>query len=516
MKLHDLDWGDEITHNHENLGKVKTLLDSVGPGFCLAKWNQVTLHLGTGMTHSCHHPSPHKIPLVEIQQDPSALHNTSYKKNQRKLMLKGERPTECDYCWRIEDKGEFSDRQSKSLEPWALPYYDTISEMNGDENVYPAYLEVSFSNACNLKCVYCGPEFSSKWVEELKQQGPIRLLEDTEFKQWAQGWQNLDELTIKNREENPYIDAFWNWFPDAYKHLKVYRITGGEPLMSKETFRSLDFFLENPNPELELAINTNLSVPDKLWDRFIEKAVQLTSERKVKKFTVFTSVEGWGKRAEYARHGLDFELFKKRYEQLISLGNIRTVIMATYNILSVTSFQQLLDWHLALKIKYNPNNTLQAVEDSTGFKLIDNDSLTERRNKSPDHAVIAGIDIPYLRSPSFLDAQYATHDLLETYMLPTMDFLARNMASTIWNDHIGFENYEVEKFKRVVVHRLYFNRKNQLDREEGQDILMNRAKFYDFITQNDQRRNLNFVETFPEMADYFELCRISKEKLTNK
>ena len=59
-------------------------LNEVGRGFCLAKWNQVTVLLQTGMTHSCHHPVPHKIPLEELKENKSALHNTKFKKLQRK------------------------------------------------------------------------------------------------------------------------------------------------------------------------------------------------------------------------------------------------------------------------------------------------------------------------------------------------------------------------------------------------------------------------------------------------
>jgi len=35
--------------------KVKEKLNQVGCGFCLAKWTQVTIHLGSGLNHSCHH-----------------------------------------------------------------------------------------------------------------------------------------------------------------------------------------------------------------------------------------------------------------------------------------------------------------------------------------------------------------------------------------------------------------------------------------------------------------------------
>ena len=55
-------------HTQLNQQKMKSLLDSTGPGFCLAKWTQVTMHLGSGLTHSCHHPGAHKIPLDELKE----------------------------------------------------------------------------------------------------------------------------------------------------------------------------------------------------------------------------------------------------------------------------------------------------------------------------------------------------------------------------------------------------------------------------------------------------------------
>ena len=48
------------------------------------------------MTHSCHHPSPHKIPLNELKDNPAALFNTSILKTARKQMLNNEKPSECE------------------------------------------------------------------------------------------------------------------------------------------------------------------------------------------------------------------------------------------------------------------------------------------------------------------------------------------------------------------------------------------------------------------------------------
>src|SRR6056300_1148290 len=71
-------------------------LNEVSPSFCLAKWYSVSLHLPTGKTHSCYHPPAHHIPLKELVDNPDALHNTEHKKEQRRIMLKGGRPEECN------------------------------------------------------------------------------------------------------------------------------------------------------------------------------------------------------------------------------------------------------------------------------------------------------------------------------------------------------------------------------------------------------------------------------------
>ena len=134
--------------------RIKDKLDTIGPGMCLAKWQQVSINLTAGLTHSCYHPRPHAIPLDELEANPSALHNTSFKKLQRKTMLEGGRPPECQYCWNIEDApgNHMSDRHYRSGEPWAATTFDQAVNNPWDWDVVPSYVEVNFNSACNLKC----------------------------------------------------------------------------------------------------------------------------------------------------------------------------------------------------------------------------------------------------------------------------------------------------------------------------------------------------------------------------
>ena len=103
--------------NETFLDYKKRVIDPISPSFCAAKWNNATIWLGSGTTASCHHPPAHKISIEEIKRNPKALHNTKHKKLMRKQMLDGERPSECEYCWKIEDikRNNISDRVFKTI-----------------------------------------------------------------------------------------------------------------------------------------------------------------------------------------------------------------------------------------------------------------------------------------------------------------------------------------------------------------------------------------------------------------
>lgn len=513
-KLNDVEWDKEpsgyVKHTLKNREAMQNLLNEKGPGFCLAKWTQVTMHLGTGLTHSCHHPDAHTIPLDELAKNPGALHNTSFKKEQRKTMLNGGRPSECDFCWRIEDNtGEVSDRTLKSLDPYSINDFDTISQLKGDEDVYPRYVEISFSNICNFKCSYCGPTFSSKWVEEIKQHGPY------EFPGLQFG--GISSVQIKNREDNPYTDAFWKWLPDALPHLHTLRITGGEPLMSKHTFKLIAFLLENPNPKLEFAINTNGCPPDKLWKRFTVLINELVEKKCIKRFTLFVSAESVEEQAEYSRDGMDWALLKENVEYFLeNTTKTRLTFMAAFNLFSLPTFLDFLEYVLSLKKRYVDHGMYTWLDES-GMDLsrIINLNLDKYSIKDPftneqrsDNRI--GIDIPYVRQPKFLDVKLSTKELVNDYLLPAVDFMYANPADE-WNGNTGFLSHESLKLKRILVDVLCTCKDADSPEDStsnNPDVRHGRSTFYQFVNEYDRRRAKNFVETFPEMEEFYNVCKL--------
>ena len=449
--------------------EVKDKLDKVGCGMCLAKWTQVTMHLSMGMTHSCHHPSPHKIPLSQIKRNPSALHNTKFKKLKRKEMLEGKRPQECNYCWNVEDNSNsFSDRVFKSSEPWSIKSYDDIVNANWREDFNPRYVEVSFSNTCNFKCAYCGPQFSSKWVDEIEKHGPYPT--STKFN----GIDHLrakGEMPYKHSEHNPYLDAFWEWWPDLYRDLHTFRITGGEPLLAKDTFKVLDYIIEqeDPNTELALSINSNLGVPDALIDKFIEKAKIICENDKVKELVVFTSVEATKEQAEYTRFGLDYDKFWKNVDKILSeLPKVTINVMATFNALSVFTYGELVDRIFEYKKKYHNGQrySISAIQ----------------------------LDTSYLRWPNHMSVQILEEDHKELILEAAKKALYYGQKE-FSHDSYGFTNVEIQKIKRIYdfaksVSALYDKEKNRKD-------------FVIFVDELDKRRGTNFLKTFPQLKELY-------------
>jgi hypothetical protein len=122
--------------------------------------------------------------------------------------------------------------------------------------------------------------------------------------------------------------------------------------MSKDTFKVLDYIIENPNPQLELAINSNCVLPDKLFDKFIEKIKIIQDNKCVKKFTLYTSAEAYGDKAEYIRHGMDYTVWLDSCDKFLEqIPTANFSIMSTYNALSVTSYIEFLKDVLIMKLR---------------------------------------------------------------------------------------------------------------------------------------------------------------------
>ena len=442
------------------MSTAEQMREQLGPALCLAKWKQVSLHLTTGHTNSCYHPPLHKIELSDIERDPSGIHNTAYKKSQRVIMLKNERPGECQYCWNMEDLGQLSDRHYRSGEPWAAVDFEAIKHSTGAEDAIPSYVEVNFNHACNLSCSYCSPQFSSTWAAEVERSGAYPTSRPHNDPSHFTG----DRRPIPAREHNPYVEAFWAWWPPLYPKLRHFRMTGGEPLMDKNTYRVFDYVLAAPHPELHLNVTSNFSVEDSLFEKYLGYVKQLCNTN-IEHFMQYVSLDsGRGFQAEYIRHGMSADRVVanvNRYLHEVPNRNSLTFII-TMNNLSVTGFREYMEWILRLRENYS--RTYQRV----------------------------WFDTPVLREPAWQSLQI----LPESYAAK-LEQCADWMATQVGTELTGFRDYEVQRLRRDIA----WMREGQ-----SRDNSVAKADFYRFFSEHDRRRGTDFLRAFPEMRGWWQEC----------
>lgn len=446
------------------MSSAEHMREELGHGLCLAKWKQVSLHLPTGLNNSCYHPPLHPIDASVLKDDPGALHNTAHKKEQRKIMLRNERPSECQYCWNMEDLDKLSDRHYRSGEPWAAMDLEKIKNSTGDENdIVPSYVEVNFNHACNLKCSYCSPQFSSSWGDEVSRLGGYPTSTVHNAPEHFTG----SRRPIPAREHNPYVEAFWEWWPTLYPQLKHFRMTGGEPLMDKNTYKVFDYVLAIPNPELHLNVTSNFSVEDALFEKYMDYAKRLCNTN-IEHFMQYVSLDsGRGPQAEYIRNGMDANRVVRNVNRFLTEAPSRNSLtfIITMNNLSVTGFREYMEWILHLRKTHS--STYQRV----------------------------WFDTPVLREPAWQSLQI----LPESYAVQlekSRDFMLANMV-TESNPLHGFKDYEVQRLERDIA----WMREGQ-----NKDNALAKADFYRFFSEHDKRRGTDFLKTFPEMRSWWAEC----------
>lgn len=436
------------------------MIDSVSESFCAAKWYNATIWLGHGQTTSCHHPPGHWIPPEELKDNYTAIHNTKHKKKMRKMMQEGNRPAECEYCWKVEDMGRnsISDRVYKT-EIFTDEDVKNAAIIPWDEDVELRTLEIAFDRACNLKCSYCNPAFSSSWVRDINQYGPYQNIQSdgrghfVDTAEWA-------KPIADKEDQNPYIQAFWKWWEASLAdNLEEIRITGGEPIMHTSTWKLFDWFEQNPNRgrKMRFAINSNLNPEtSKVLDRLIDKSWYVPN------FEIYTSCEATGKQAEYIRDGLDYEFWKSNLHKILKKSNVAKVhMMMTINSLCLGSITDFMGDMLELRKEYG--------------------------RRAPT------MTLNILRFPSFQSAAILPEHIKTFY---------KEKIETFFNDRLEeFTDGEKEHIKRLIN---YLDVVKTPHKNTGETAALYND-FKAFYSQFDVRRRKDFRTTFdPIFVEWFD------------
>lgn len=446
----------------DSLKEIQEKLNSISPTMCLVKWKHATLNLGASTVKTCCHNPSRKIEYGQVEM---ALHDTKADRNVRKELLAGQKPAACQYCWAMEKGGNYSDRTYWSNQEWMKESFEEVANHKSDKALVPSWLELNFSSNCQLKCSYCNPGYSTSWQKEIQEFGSYPTTSPHNDLSWfkAEGLLNEKKSVA---EEDSIQKNFWSWFESALPHVRLLTLTGGEPLLAKENFKILDYIIANPQPHLELAINSNLCLPDSIWNNFVEKIAQMKEKKSVKQVYLHPSLDSWGKRAEYIRFGLDLDLFQKNLRTFLEKTTANVVINCTLNNLSLGG---LLDyWKFVVRVKkeFGHNRWISSTSENIVFPSW------QRLNILP---------------PDF--DKYLED--VETYMKSETGYISEHEIDGIRRARTVLAN------KAEVKEDDYYN-------------------FYRFFINHDIRRKTDFNDTFPELVEFFKECSTKKLSVKQK
>jgi organic radical activating enzyme len=335
-------------------------------------------------------------PLLDVWNSPNY-------KSVRNSFLQGNIPLECKQaCYDVEHLGGTSSRQSNNLKYSNYAKLQEYTAVDGSIKTNPIYLDIRFGNLCNFKCRMCGSTASTSWYKE----SPYN-----------------NNKVIDNYTNNV---VFWDSLPDIATSIQDVYFAGGEPMVQDGHYKLLEFLINNKlSSNINLSYNTNLSYSkykkydlEYLWSKF-------------KKVELWPSVDGYGKRAEYVRSGLDWNKFELNYKKFSKYIN---TIGAVINIYSITSMPNLILWCKRHNVYLN--GTIQIAPEHQAITCLPQDTknkLTDLYNKFIDKYsyLLDPYEITNIKSwITYMNSKDDTHLLTEFKQFNDGLDLSRNESFT--------------------------------------------------------------------------------------
>ncbi len=242
--------------------------------------------------------------------------NSEWLNDIKDKMKKNEWHSSCSYCQYREEKGIETDISMYDR------YYNKMNE-NFEDIEFPPYIDIRYSNTCNLKCRMCSPSSSSKIENEYDKDKELY----TEF-------------------YGPfYKNKIVEGFDFTGKHIKKIKVLGGEPTVDTELHRFLRDMIKNNTVE-KISFTTNGTNLNEHFMKILEP---------IKEISVTFSVDATGRTYEYIRTNSKWEIVNNNINyafEKMGFDSIRfNVVMTPWVAFNITI---LFDWFASFKAKgYN-------------------------------------------------------------------------------------------------------------------------------------------------------------------
>ena len=259
-------------------------------------------------------------------------------KDLQQYKLRGERHPGCRKCWEEEDAGRNRSLRQIHCQVEGFNYPMTYDLDVNDPKI--RWLELSFSNRCNVRCRMCGPFYSTNWYKD--------WLTVPEYAFGVPGVgkdpEKIEAWLNKNGNKPQPFDI--SELDEHIPHLRMVKMTGGEPFIIPEYQQILERIDEIGNAEgMWLNYSTNLTVRPKkrlkeLWEKY-------------EKIMFATSLDGIGHFIEYQRYPTQWCDVKLVMDDLMEIPNSWVGVRSTITIYNVLNMTGIANWFAEQEDKYH-------------------------------------------------------------------------------------------------------------------------------------------------------------------
>ena len=371
--------------------------------------------------------------------------NSDYFKEARLSLLNGEKFSGCNVCWREEEVGVKSHRNNENRLWDDLLTKELVDEIvrnthdDGtiDNDLYT--LDFRLGNTCNLACVMCRPQDSSKWLNEAK-----KLSNELETNaKWD--WKHKSTINLENFEwykRQEFLEDFY----ESCSNMRLMIFAGGEPLLIKEHKEMIKEMVKRGHAgNIQVNYHTNATIYDpelmELWKHF-------------KKVELFLSIDGIDKVTEYVRYPSKFSVIENNLRMYDDNApdNMSFKVLYTVQALNIFYLPEFADWL-----------------DSQNYKKI----IVRKKHETIFHTGV-------LWGPNYLSTKILPAHVKESITKKLTDYVeSKKDILNVWN------------FSEMV---------NLMNSEDNSSLM---KEFDEYLLKIDLYRNLNHKKTFEELFNLF-------------
>lgn len=381
----------------------------------------------------------------------------------REKMIKGESIQECKKCYQQENDGVRSMRtialadfvkNSKELQarqknrgPKGLIQEITQPKLE--------YLEIESGRYCNLKCRSCGPNLSSSWDEDVKNNDKVL----TNF--FGSNHEVFDDIQSRTNTNDSLALLTY----EDCKHLTEIKVTGGEPFLTDSFLRFIENLVEwDIAKNILLDVFTNAS--------FYPKEKHITMLTKFRLVDINLSIDGVGERNNFLRKKSKWQVVEKvakKWEELsLENENITIGISHTYTIFNSLYYDEFLNWCYT----YFDKRTISGTKDT------DSDF----------------IDFTVSYGPDYLSVRNFSSEVREKIL---------QQVKNQWNHIKGFKEYNITTdrlFAKGIIDHSFKQLIGALTSSDANGNAVD-STFKEKTEMFDRIRKENWRETFPKLAE---------------